>query len=227
MLREGYSPERDRRAAHFPGGFSFPAPDIVAFDPAATTWDQAKTRSYDLQIMAIIIKLQAYNIKLAKVKSLPTMLFTTQTPDPLSSNQSGLYAGFGVYVPLWDGFRRIRNVTRQKTILKQYDNDKDQSERDLETRFHYAQDKVKETTVGLELARSQLELVQLRVRQLETSYQSSGTVLPKVFEARGDLYEAKIKMLNKVLEHEKAILALRQISGDLGYSYVDASSWQK
>ena len=90
------------------------------FDPASVTWEQTKSRSYDLKIMEIVIKLQAYNVKLAKVKVLPTILFTTQTPDPLSSTQSGLYAGFGLYVPLWDGFKRIRNVTRQKTILKQY-----------------------------------------------------------------------------------------------------------
>ena len=123
---------------------------LGSFDPTSVTWEQAKSRSYDLKIMEIAIKLQAYNVKLAKVKVFPTILFTTQTPDPLSSTQSGLYAGFGLYVPLWDGFKRIRNVTRQKTILKQYDNDKSQAEKELENKFQEAQAKVMETASDLQ-----------------------------------------------------------------------------
>ena len=58
---------------------------LGSFDPASVTWEQTKSRSYDLKILEIAIKLQTYNVKLAKAKVLPTVLFTTQTPDPLSS----------------------------------------------------------------------------------------------------------------------------------------------
>ena len=61
---------------------------LGSFDPASVTWEQTKSRSYDLKLMDIAIKLQAYNVKLAKAKALPTVLFTTQTPDPLSSTSS-------------------------------------------------------------------------------------------------------------------------------------------
>lgn len=198
------------------------------FDPASVTFDQAKARSYDLKIMDILLKLQDYNIKLAKVRSFPTMLFTTQTPDPLSSNSKyGLYAGVGLYIPVWDGFKRIRNVSRQKTILKQYDSDKGQTGKDLDNRLQDAQEKEKETDIALQLAQSQIELLQLKVRQQETSYQSGGAILPMVLDGRKELFEAKKQMLQKALEHDKAVLALRQVSGDLGYTYVDANSWQK
>jgi outer membrane protein TolC len=200
---------------------------VGSFDPISATWEQTKSRSYDLKIMEIIIKLQAYNIKLAKVKSFPTVLFTTQTPDPLSSNsQYGLYAGFGVYVPLWDGFKRIRNVSRQKTILKQFDNDKSQVENELENKFQEAQEKVMETASDLQLAQSQVELFQLKTRQVETSYQSGGAILPLVLDSRKSVFEAKQKMLQKALDHDKAVLALRQISGDLHHTYVHTSSFQ-
>jgi outer membrane protein TolC len=176
----------------------------------------------------IAIKLQAYKVKLAKVKSYPTILFTTQTPNPLSSNnQSGLYAGFGLYIPVWDGFKRIREVTRQKTLLKQYDNDKDQAEKELESKLQEAQSLVKETSLALQLAQSDLELVQLKARQQETSYQYGGVPLLPVLESRREVLKAKKETLLKAMEHHKAVLALRQISGDLGYTYVNASSWQK
>jgi outer membrane protein TolC len=198
-----------------------------SFDPASVTWEQTKSRSYDLKLTEIVIKLQAYNVKLAKAKILPTVLFTTQTPDPLSSTSYGLYAGVGLYVPLWDGFKRIRNVTRQKIILKQYDNGKSQSEKDLETRLQEIQSKVKETALTLEMAQSRLELIQLRARQIELSYQSGGVLLPAVLASRRAVLDAKDRMLETAVEHDKAVLALRQISGDLGHSYVNASSWQK
>lgn len=200
---------------------------LGSFDPASVTWEQAKSRSYDLKVMEIVIKLQAYNVKLAKVKILPTILFTTQTPDPLSSTQSGLYAGFGLYVPLWDGFKRIRNVTRQKTVLRQFDNDKSLAEKELEDKFLEVKDIVMEAASNLQMAQSRVELLQLKTRQVETSYQSGGVDLSLVLESRALVLGAKKQMLKMAREHDKAILALRQISGDLGQTYVNTSSWQK
>jgi outer membrane protein TolC len=200
---------------------------IGSFDPAAVTWEQVKSRSHDLKLIEIAIKLQVYNVKLAKAKTLPTILFTTQTPDPLSSTNHGLYAGFGLYVPLWDGFKRIRNVKRQKIILQQYDSGKSQSEKDLESRLQETQSMVKETGLALQLSQSKLELIQLKARQQETRYQSGGVSLPAVLDSRRAVLDAKESTLAAALEHDKAILALRQISGDLGQTYVNASSWQK
>jgi outer membrane protein TolC len=201
---------------------------LGSFDPASVTWEQTKSYSPDLKIVDLAIKLQAYNVKLAKAKALPTVLFTTQTPDPLSSNQQyGLYAGVGLYVPVWDGFKRIRNVTRQKIILKQYDNGKSQAETDLESRLQEAQSLVQNTALALQLAQSKLELVQLKARQQETSYQSGGVLLPMVIDSRNMVLDAKSEVLEKAGEHDKAALALRQISGDLGHTYVNASSFQK
>ena len=197
------------------------------FDPASVSWEQTKSRSYDIKIMEIIIQLQGYNIKLAKVKVLPTILFTTQTPDPLSSAQSGLYAGFGLYVPLWDGFKRIRNVTRQKTVMKQFDNDRDLTEKNLESVFQAAQEKVQEAALTLQTAQSNLELAQLKNRQQEIRYQSGGVILPVVLDSRKEILEIKQSILGKTLDYDKAVLALRQISGDLGHTYVNANSWQK
>ena len=197
------------------------------FDPVSATWEQTKTRSYDLKIVEIVLKLQAYNVKLAKAKTLPTVLFTTQTPDPLSSTNYGFYAGFGVYVPLWDGFKRIRNVTRQKIILQQFDTGKNQAEKDLENKFMEAQGQVKEANFMLQASQADLELMQLKARQVEISYQSGGVTLSEVLESRREVLGAKKEILLKALDHAKAALALRHISGDLGHSYVNASSWQK
>lgn len=197
------------------------------FDPDAITWEQTKSRSYDLKIVEIALKLQAYNVKLAKAKTLPTILFSAATPDPLSSTNYGFYAGIGLYVPVWDGFKRIRNVTRQKTILQQYDTGKNQAEKDLESKLLGAQGHVKATGFFLKGAQSELELAQLSARQTETSYHSGGVTLPMLILSRKEVLSAKKEALLKGLEHDKAVLTLRQVSGDLGHSYVNPSSFQK
>ena len=102
------------------------------FNPAATTLAQVKSRSYELKATEIYKQLQEYNISLAISKVFPSILFTTQTPDPLSvTNGNGLYVGFGLEIPVWDGFSRIRNVSRQKVVLKQIDSQKEVKGNDL------------------------------------------------------------------------------------------------
>ena len=93
---------------------------LGSFDPATATPDKAKDRSYELKTIELYKQLQNYNIRLAKAKVLPTFVFNTQTPSPLNvTNGSGLYVGLGLQIPVWDGFKRIRDVSRQKATLRQ------------------------------------------------------------------------------------------------------------
>ena len=56
-----------------------------SFNPATVTLEQAKTHSYELKVFEIYKQLQQYNIRLAIAKSLPTIIYTAQTPDPLNA----------------------------------------------------------------------------------------------------------------------------------------------
>ena len=79
----------------------------------------------------------------------------------------------------------------------------------------------------LQAGQADLELIQLKARQMEISYQSGGVPLSEVLNTRKEVLMAKKEALLKALEYDKAVLALRQISGDLGHTYVNASSFQK
>ncbi len=112
-----------------------------SFDPAAATLEQAKDKSYELKLLELKKEMQGYMITVAKAKIFPTILFTTQTPDPLSvTNARGLYVGLGLEVPVWDGFKRIRNVSRQKAVLKQFSSEKDLKEIDLTDKWNTLQE---------------------------------------------------------------------------------------
>ncbi len=200
---------------------------LGSFDPATTTLAEAKGRSYDLKMLELKKHLQGYNVSLAKAKILPNILFTTQTPDPLSlTSAHGLYVGFGLEVPVWDGFKRIRNVSRQKAIQKQYGAEKDSKESDLGDQWEATQGEVHDAASTLKLAQSQEELARLKERQAEIRYQSGAVQLPDYLEGRKATLEAQKNAAVKLMNYHAAVLRLRLISGDLGHSYVDQSAWK-
>ncbi len=198
------------------------------FDPAGATLEQAKAKSLDLKILELRKELQEYNITLAKAKVFPTLLFNTTTPDPLSLvNASGFYVGFGLEVPVWDGLKRIRNVSRQKAILKQYGAEKEMKEVDFTDGWNTFRENLSSAAAALKIARSQEELARLKERQGEIRYHSGAEPLPTWLDARKANLEAQKNTLKKAQEYDEIILNMRTYSGDLGYSYVDPNSWQK
>ncbi len=197
------------------------------FDPAAATLEQARARSFELKAQALKTKMQEYNVSIAKAKVFPNILLTTQTLNPLYSTSGGMYVGVGLDIPVWDGFKRIRNVSRQKVILRQFVIEKDTKESDLADQWNELQEDLNGAAGALKLAQSKEEVARLKERQAEIRYQSGGKTLDTWLDARNEAIEAEKTTANKALEYDENVLNLRNISGDLGYTYVDQSSWQK
>jgi len=200
---------------------------LGSFNPAAATLEQAKDRSFELKIEKLRARMQEYNVSVAKTKVYPSILINAQTLNPLYSTSGGMYVGVGLDIPVWDGFKRIRNVSRQKTILRQIGLDKDMKEGDMADQWNTLQEDLKSAAGALKLAQSKEEVARLKERQAEIRYQSGGKTLDTWLDARNDAIEAQKITANKALEYDEYVLNLRKFSGDLGYSYVDQNSWQK
>jgi outer membrane protein TolC len=198
------------------------------FDSATATLEEAKNRSYELKGLELHKKLQTYNIRLAQARVLPTVVFNTQTPSPLSvSTGQGLYVGFGLDIPVWDGFKRIRNISRQKTVLKQLDAQKAEKENGIEEKWFGTLELIQGRSVALKNAQTMESLARLKAQQNEVRYQSGEAPLTVVLESRKEMLTVQKETLRRALDYDKAVLKHRENSGDLGYSYVDANSWQK
>jgi outer membrane protein TolC len=201
---------------------------LSSFDAAAASLEQAKSRSYELKALEVKKELQGYNILQAKTRLLPRFMLTIQNPDPLNTvTNSGMYAGIGFTVPVWDGFKRYRNIGRQKTILRQMSSDKELKEADLEDRWMSAQQDLQTAASALKIAQSQEELAHLKERQSEIRYHSGGEPLPTMLEGQKGIWQAKKAEAMKSMDYAKAALSLRQLSGDLGNAYVQESSLEK
>jgi outer membrane protein TolC len=197
------------------------------FDLASASLEEAKRRSHLLKIAALKKELQQYNITLAKAKLLPLVFIGATTPDPLSTTRSrDLFFSLGLEVPVWDGFKRVRNISRQKTVLRQYEVEMDEQGLDLADKWSDAQENLRAADVNRKAAQAQEELARLKERQGDIRYQSGGE-LSVLLEGRKILMDAqKASSLNN-LNYDLAVLGLRHLSGDLSASYVDEQSWQQ
>ena len=86
---------------------------------------------------------------------------------------------------------------------------------------------MQEKSVALKNAQTLENLARLKAHQNEVRYQSGEAPLTVVLESRKEVLTVQKETLNRALEYDKAVLQLRENSGDLGHTYVDEKSWQK
>ncbi|ABK17914.1 outer membrane efflux protein [Syntrophobacter fumaroxidans MPOB] len=191
--------------------------------PNSHTLDQARANSYDLKIEALKKELQTRNIKLAYTRFFPTFSLGLQSTDPLSGiDSNGYFFSIGFDLPLWDGLKRYRNVGRQETVLKQFRNQATQKDLDIVSKWKTGVEKASEAAAELKLARTQVELMELKQQQGEIGYQSGRIPFSGLLADKKACLEARKNARIKTLEYDKALLNLRFLSGELSKAYVDA-----
>ncbi len=199
---------------------------LNGFDPEKASVESARANSYQLKIQKLKKELQTLRVKLAHAKFFPSLVGGIENGDPLSRTTKGDFFAFvGVEMPIWDGMKRAHDVTRQKTILKQFDVEEQAKEVDLANAWNTAQTGVADAVTGLQLAKSRQELSVLRKRQREISYgEGRETFLQFLVESKSCV-ESKKTTEAKELEYAKAALALYALSGELSHRFVEASSY--
>jgi outer membrane protein TolC len=197
---------------------------LGGFNPTSATEVEARKRSFELRIQELKRELQEKNITLSYTRFLPVLTWGVQTTDPLSGEQeSGLFFSVGFELPLWDGLKRYHNVLRQKQVMRQVDAEGKTKEISFETRWSAAQRGVADAAVGVDMAGTQKRLAELRERQVEIGYNAGRISVADFLATRRTLLENQKSMVRQSLEYDKAVLAVRALSGDLVRSYVQTT----
>lgn len=199
---------------------------LAGFDPAGARLDTAQSNSYELMIQQLKIELQAKNVTLAKARYLPTFLAGVENPDPLSNPQDkDYYFYFGFEIPIWDGLQRHRNITRQKTLLKQFNADTKAKEVDLAAKWRAAGDKYRKTKSELQLAENYREVASLKKRQTQIAYEQARQPYSTYLAETKKYLDASKNSKIKEVEHAKAALDIYMLSGELSRRYVEPQSF--
>ncbi len=188
-------------------------------------WTQQEPHSYEARMEAIKRELQSWNITLAKLRLLPALTAAVQTPDPVAvTGVRGYFFSVGLTWPVFDGFKRLRDVTRQKTLLTQVEAEGAAKESDVRFRWREAVDKLQAAAAARDLARSQVELARLKERQAELRFQG-GEPLPQALAAQRSRLEREAQLIAREVEHDLAMLEVRALSGELVRAYVSERDW--
>jgi len=199
------------------------------FDPVHADLKQVKANSLELKIQKLKEELQDWNIILAYSKYVPVLTFGVKTSDltspesPSYEGQQQFYTYVGANLVLWDGFKRSRNVSRQKKILRQFKAETKMKETDLVITWLKAQNRLREAEMKLLRARSLEKLARLRVKQAEISYNSNSRPFSGLLDSRIDLLEAKKKALSENHSYEFVALDIYHLSGELFKSHVNVA----
>jgi outer membrane protein TolC len=198
------------------------------FDPKKATLQDAEGRSIEVRIKQMAKELQTWNVTLAKMKFVPSVNVALQSPDPLSNNNTqGTFFSVGVSFPIFDGFKRLRNIDRQKTVLEQFTSEEGVGEIELSQKWRESEEKLNTAGVAFRMAKAQAELAKLKETQAETVYKAAEKDYAVLITARQAQVKAQMDMVKKALDYDEAALALRGLSMDLVYHYVNESQVQK
>ena len=196
------------------------------FDPAATTLEQAKSNSFELKSLDIKKNLQEKNVTLTYLRYLPHIVWGVQTADPLTGRDaSGLFFIVGLEMPIWDGMRRYDDIFRQKAVLKQAIAADETKEIDLTAKWREVEQRLKDSSSDLKIAEAQERLAVSQERQMEISYEAGSQQLPAYLAVKRARLDAQKDIVAKKLEYDKAVLALRDLSGDLINHFVSFRSF--
>ncbi|MEW6386905.1 MAG: TolC family protein [Thermodesulfobacteriota bacterium] len=197
---------------------------LGSFDANAANWEQTKAHSVDLKVQNLKKELQSWNVSLAKMKLMPGFFVGVQTPDPLNTqNVRGVYFSMGLTwtIPILGGDKRWRDITRQKTILQQAGAEVETTGIELQNRWQAGKEKLRQAATALKKAQSQEELARLKLRQSEILYQAGDEPYNVLLDRQKKYLSAKMNTLQKITDYNLEKLALRHLSGDLLYRYVD------
>jgi outer membrane protein TolC len=198
------------------------------FQPRKASLQEAESRNFDVRIKKLAQELQSWNVTLAKMKFVPSVNVALQSQDPLSYNGvQGAFFSVGLSYPLFDGFKRFRNIDRQKKALKQFASEETVKSDELSQKLREAEENLNTAATALRVSQAQADLARLKETQAETLYRTAEKDFSILMAARQNRVKAQMNAVKKALDCDLAVLELRQLSGDLVYHYVNENQFKK
>ncbi|MBP7828821.1 MAG: TolC family protein [Kiritimatiellae bacterium] len=176
-------------------------------DPGAA-WETVRDRSIESEARDLQRQLQELRILAARAAYIPDLWLGVSTPDPLSGADDGdFYFSVGVDIPIWDGWKRAREIARQKAALLQQDRSGRLEVLDLRARWRAAESACRATELDWLAAQAAAEKADQAERQA-----AAGDAARR---ARAEWLDAERRALRAELIYHKACLERDALSGAL------------
>jgi outer membrane protein TolC len=194
------------------------------FNPDKVSFETVRRNSFDLKIRELENQLQAMQTPRAYARFLPTLSVGVRNPDPLgdTARNQEFYAFIGVNLVIWDGYKRVNDISRQALRDRQMESRTRVEKFDLRSEWLQLKRDLRKAEVILKLARSADKLAELKARKAEIDYQSSDYRITKsdLLNARAALVSASKKVGEAQLENDQVKLKMMHLAGELFRQHV-------
>lgn len=188
---------------------------LFGFSGSHITFADIQAGNLGLKVIAKREQFQSNMVSGAYLRLLPRPTVIFQDINNQVDASSGTTFGVGLDYTLWDGFRRVRDVKRQKLRASQIRIERHEAAQQLYDRFRALRSEIKLAIEKEGYAREQVNLGEASEERALSQYKS-GTLTYDLYMDQGVAkVQANLGALNAVLERVNALIDLATISGGL------------
>jgi len=188
---------------------------LMGFNGSYITFADVQAGNLGLKVIAKREQFQSNMVSAAYLILLPRPVVIFQDLNNQVDAASGTTFGMGLDYTLWDGFRRVRDIKRQKLRAGQIRIERNEASQQLYDRFKALRADIKLSAEKEGYAREQTSLAEASEERALNQYKA-GTVTYDLYMDQGVAkVQANVNALNAVMERVNALIDLATISGGL------------
>ena len=188
---------------------------LLGFNGRVVTFADVQASNLGLKIVAKREQLQSVLVAGAYLLLLPRPVFIFQDLNNQVDSVSGTTVAIGTDYTLWDGFRRVRDIKRQKLRAGQINIERQELSRQLYERFKTLRGDISLSEEKEGFSREQTKLAESNEERAFSQYKSGSLTYDIYLDSSIAKAQSHLNSLNTVQERVSALIDLATIAGGL------------
>lgn len=188
---------------------------LAGFQGDLVTFSDIQARNLNLRMLAKREQLQSSLVTGAYVELLPRPMLTMESLTNEVDRSNGLNFGFGLHYNIWDGFKRIRNIRRQKLELRKLHLDRNMLSKQLYNQYRKLHTKLEMSGEQERLYLEAVRLAEYQAEQAYSQYTAGKSDYPSYIRAVISKLNSKMEGLNLLEQRVTALIDLATLAGGL------------
>jgi outer membrane protein TolC len=188
---------------------------LGGFNGQLITFADVQGKNLSLKIAAKKEQVQSNMVTGAYVSLVPRPILTVEAIDNQVDRSSGFNLAVGVEYTVWDGFRKVREIKRQKIIAEQLKLDRNELSTSLYNRFKRLRGRLELSGEKEALVREQARLAELNEERALSDYKAGAITYDQYVDRRIEKVEAYLDALIGPQERVAELIDLATLAGGL------------
>ncbi len=188
---------------------------LAGFNGQLVTFPEIQGSNLGLKILAKKEQLQSNLVTGAYVALVPKPVLVLENISNTIDRSNGFNLALGMDYTLWDGFKRVRDIKRQKMKAEQVKIDRNQYSEDLYNKFRNLREKLDLAGEKEVFYREQARLAEMTEEKAFLQYKAGDIPYDQYVEKRLEKVEANIDSIGSLEGRVTSLIDLATIAGGL------------